>query len=122
VAGQRAEFGGALSTSNGRTSLKVHRVVLSRQGHAGSWVSGRTIVPSGNAGSFQLNDNWPAGVLLPSPLTGLTTNNTRFINLNGHSALTGSQLLLIRAIGFIITDPSISQPVMRARSVAELNQ
>lgn len=122
AAGQRVDFGGALSTSKGTTTLTVHRVVLRRQGQAGSWVPGSTVVQSGNAGSFQLNDNWTAGVLLPSPLTVLTTNNTRFINLSGLSALTGSQPIPIRAVGFILIDPFTSQPVLVARSVEELNQ
>jgi hypothetical protein len=79
-------------------------------------------VQSGNAGSFQLNDNWTAGVLLPSPLTVLTTDNTKFINLSGLSALTGSQPIAIRTVGFILIDPSTSQPELVARSVEELNQ
>ena len=61
-------------------------------------------------------------MLLPSPLTVFTTNNTRFINLSGPSALMGSQPIPIRAVGFILIDPSTSQPVLVARSVEELNQ
>jgi Domain of unknown function (DUF5666)/Domain of unknown function (DUF4382) len=120
AAGQVVGIGGALTTTNGVSTLTVHRVVLRRQGQEGTWVAGSTVVQNGNAGSFQLNDDWTAGVLLPSPLTVLTTNGTLFINLNGLSALTGTQALSIRVVGFILMDPSTNQPVMVARSVEQL--
>lgn len=120
AAGQVVDVGGSLTTTNGVSTLTVHRVVLRRQGQAGTWVPGSTVVQAGNAGSFQLNDNWTAGVLLPSPLTVLTTNSTNFINLSGLSGLSGSQALPIRVVGFILIDPATSQPVMVARSVEEL--
>ena len=120
AAGQVVDVGGSVTTTNGVSTLTVHRVVLRRQGQAGTWVPGSTVVQSGNAGSFQLNDNWTAGVLLPSPLTVLTTNATIFINLDGLSGLSGSQALPIRVVGFILIDPATNQPVMVARSVEEL--
>ncbi|MFZ0978530.1 MAG: DUF4382 domain-containing protein [Candidatus Acidiferrales bacterium] len=120
AAGQVVDVGGSVTTTNGVSTLTVHRVILRRQGQAGTWVPGSTVVQSGNAGSFQLNDNWTAGVLLPSPLTVLTTNATIFVNLDGLSGLSGSQALPIRVVGFIIIDPATNQPVMVARSVEEL--
>src|SRR5271170_8007486 len=74
TAGQSVGVGGKLVTANGVSTLTVHRVVLRRQGQAGSLVTGQTIVQSGNSGSFELSDQWTAGVLLPSPLMVLTTN------------------------------------------------
>lgn len=121
AAGQSVAVGGKLTTTNGVSTLTVHRVVLRRQGQAGTWVPGSTVVQNGNAGSFQLIDNWTAGVLLPSPLTVLTTNGTTFINLSGLSALSGTQPIPIRVVGFILIDPSTSQPVMVARTVEEIN-
>ncbi|MGC2334094.1 MAG: DUF4382 domain-containing protein [Candidatus Acidiferrales bacterium] len=120
AAGQVVDVGGSVTTTNGVSTLTVHRVVLRRQGQEGTWVPGSTTVQSGNAGSFQLNDDWTAGVLLPNPLTVLTTNSTNFINLSGLSGLSGSQALPIRVVGFILIDPATSQPVMVARSVEEL--
>ena len=120
AAGQVVDVGGAVTTTNGVSTLTVHRVILRRQGQEGTWVPGSTVVQNNNAGSFQLNDDWTAGVLLPSPLTVLTTNATNFINLSGLSALSGSQALPIRVVGFILIDPATSQPVMVARSVEEL--
>jgi hypothetical protein len=79
------------------------------------------VVQSGNAGSFQINDQWTAGILLPSPLTVLTTNGTRFINLSGLSGLTGMQAIQLRVVGFILVNPSTSAPVMVARAVEQVN-
>jgi hypothetical protein len=120
AAGQRVGIGGALTTTNGSDTLTVHRVVLKRQGQAGTWVPGSTMVQNGNAGSFQLNDNWTAGVLLPNPLTVLTTNDTNFINLSGLSALQGTSAISIRVVGFVIVNQATGQPVLLARSVEQL--
>ena len=82
---------------------------------------GSTVVQSGNAGSFQLNDQWTAGVLLPQPLTVLTTNDTNFINLSGLSAINGTNPISLRVVGFILVDSANNnQPVMVARSVEQL--
>jgi hypothetical protein len=120
TAGQVVDLGGSVTTTNGVSTLTVHRVVLRRQGQEGTWVPGSTVVQSGNSGSFQLNDNWTAGVLLPSPLTVLTTSATNFVNLSGLSGLSGSQPISIGVVGFILIDPATNQPVMVARSVWEL--
>jgi hypothetical protein len=120
AAGQSVGVGGKLVTTNGVASLTVHRVVLRRQGQAGSLVTGQTVVQSGNSGSFELSDQWTAGVLLPQPLTVLTTNSTNFINLSGLSALTGATAIPLRVVGFILIDPATGTPVMVARSVEQL--
>jgi hypothetical protein len=118
--GQSVGVGGKLTTTNGVASLTVHRVVLRRQGQAGGLVPGQTEVQNNNQGSFELTDNWTAGVLLPSPLTVLTTNNTNFINLSGLAGLTGNQVVPLRVVGFILINPASGLPVMVARSVEEL--
>lgn len=120
--GQRVDVGGKLDTSTNPPTLVPHRVVLRRQGQFGAWVVGSTVVQSGNLGSFQLNDQSTAGVLLPNPLTILTTNETIFINLSGLSALSGSNPVPIRVVGFVLVDSQTNQPVMVARSVEELTQ
>jgi hypothetical protein len=121
AAGQRVGIGGLVTTTNGATTLTVHRVVLKRQGQAGTWVPGSTMIQNNNAGTFQLNDKWTAGVLLPQPLTVMTTNDTNFINLTGLSALQGSTALPIRIVGFILINQSTGQAVMVARSVEQLS-
>ena len=120
VPGQSVGIGGKLTTTNGVSTLTVHRVVLRRQGQAGTWVPGSTAVQSGNAGSFQLTDNWTDGVLLPAPLPVLTTNATNFVGLGGLSALTGTTALPIRVVGFILYNSATGSTVMVARSVEEL--
>ena len=119
AAGQRVGIGGMTTTNDGATTLTVHRVVLRRQGQAGT-LAGDVVIQSGNAGSFQLNDDWTAGILLPQPLTVLTTNNTNFINLSGLSALQGQTGMSLRVVGFILIDPQTSQPVLVACSVEQL--
>lgn len=118
--GQSVAVGGALVTTNGTSTLTPHRIVLRRQGQQGPWVPGSTVVQSGNAGSFQFTDNWTAGVLLPNPLTVLTTKATNFINLTGLSALSGTQTIPLRIVGFVLYDSTLNQPVMVARSVEQI--
>jgi len=122
AAGQRVGVGGTLDTSSGTPQLTVSRVVLRRQGQRGT-LAGNVVVNNGNNGSFQLTDNWTAGVLLPAPLTVLTTNDTVFINLSGLSALQGAATTTpLRVVGFVIVDPGMSPaaPVLVARSVEQL--
>ncbi len=121
AAGQRVGVGG-MYNQGGSPELTVHRVVLRRQGQAGT-LAGNVVVNNGNNGSFQLTDNWTAGVLLPAPLTVMTTNDTNFINLSGLSALQGAPTTTrLRVVGFVILDSQLTPPapVLVARSVQEL--
>jgi Domain of unknown function (DUF4382)/Domain of unknown function (DUF5666) len=118
--GQRVDVGGKLDTSVTPATLTPHRIVLRRQGQFGTWVVGSTNIQSGDLGTFQLNDQSTAGVLLPNPITVYTTNETLFINLSGLSALSGSSSIPIRVVGFVLVNPATNQPVMVARSVEEL--
>jgi hypothetical protein len=125
AAGQHVAVGGALNTVGGVTTLIPHRVVLERQGQSGAWVPGSTIIATGNNGSFQLTDESTAGVLLPAPLTVLTTSNTRFINLSGLSALSGMTAIPLRVVGLVLIDSNDPYthgraPVMVARFVEQM--
>ena len=120
--GQRVDVGGKIDTSSQPPTLTPDRVVLRRQGQFGAWVVGSTMVQSGNAGSFQLTDDSTAGVLLPNPLTVLTTNDTTFINLSGLGGLSGMSPIPIRVVGFILVNSQTNQPAMVARSVERLTQ
>ncbi len=115
--GQRLAIGGALSGSGTSQTLTVHRVTLERQGQEGSWVAGSTQIESGNTGSFQINDKYLAGVLLPQPLTVISTQFTNYINLSGLSALVGAGPFDLRVVGFILVDQQTGQQEMVARSV-----
>jgi hypothetical protein len=102
--GQRVAVGGVLNTVSGVTNLIPHRIILARQGQAGKSVAASTMVTAGNNGSFQLTDNLTDSILLPAPLTVLTTSGTRFINLSGLSALSGATQIPVRVVGLILID------------------
>ena len=122
LAGQRVLFGGKLDTTSSPPSVVVHRVILERQGQRGDWVPGSTNIQNGNNGTFSLNDNYLAGVLLPQPLTVMSTSFTNYVNLTGLSALTGNQPIHLRVVGFILINPAANNtPVMVARRVEALN-
>lgn len=118
--GQRLGIGGALSGSGASQTLTVDRVTLERQGQEGAWVAGSTQIQSGNAGSFQINDNYLAGVLLPQPLTIISTQFTNYINLSGLSALSGAGPFNLRVVGFILVNQQTGQQEMVARKVVLL--
>jgi hypothetical protein len=125
AAGQHVAVGGVLNTIGGVTTLLPHRVVLERQGQSGAWVPASTIIATGNNGSFQLTDNSTAGVLLPTPLTVLTTSNTTFINLSGLPALSGTAAIPLRVVGLVLIDSNDPYthgrgPVMVARFVEQI--
>jgi hypothetical protein len=60
-------------------------------------------------------------VLLPHPLTIISTNFTNFINLSGLSDLSGSQPIPLRIVGFILIDPASNSPVMVARTIEKMS-
>lgn len=119
--GQRLGIGGALSGSGSSETLTIHRVTLERQGQEGTWVTGSTQIQNGNSGSFQINDNYLAGVLLPQPLTVISTQFTNYLNLNGLSVLSGAGPFDLRVVGFILVDQQTNQQELVARSVELLN-
>jgi hypothetical protein len=126
AAGQHVEIGGVLQTVSGVTTLIPHRVILARQGQSGAWVTNSTRIATGNSGTFQLTDNSTAGVLLPNPLTVISTNNTNYIGLSGLSALSGSTAIPLRVVGFVLIDAAdpytnARGPVLLARSVEEIS-
>lgn len=119
--GQRIGLGGSLTGSGSSQTLTVHRVVLERQGQEGSWVAGSTQIQSGNDGTFQINDNYLAGILLPQPLTVVSTQFTNYVNLSGLSALSGAGPFNLRVVGFILVNQQTNQQEFVARRVELLN-
>jgi|SRR5579875_1155282 len=119
--GQRLGLGGSLSGTGASQTLTVHRVILGRQGQEGGWVPGSTQIQSGNSGTFQINDNYLAGVLLPQPLTVISTQFTNYVNLSGLSALSGTGPFNLRIVGFILVNQQTNQQEMVARRVELLN-
>jgi hypothetical protein len=125
AAGQHVAVGGVLNTVSGVTTLIPHRVILMRQGQSGTWVPASTMITTGNNGSFQLTDNSTGGVLLPAPLTVLTTGNTMFINLSGLQGLSGTTSIPLRVVGLVLIDSNDPythgrSPVMVARFIEQI--
>ncbi|MGH9573947.1 MAG: DUF4382 domain-containing protein [Candidatus Acidiferrales bacterium] len=118
AAGQRVDVGGKVVTANGTTTLTPHRVVLRRQGQEGSLHPNSVVIQSGNVGSFGLDDNGTAGVLLPSPLTVMTTNQTIFAGVSGLSGLTGT--VPLRVVGYVLVNSQTGKAVLVATAVEEL--
>lgn len=119
--GQRLGIGGKLSGSGATQSLTIHRVTLERQGQEGSWIPGSTQIQGGNSGSFQISDNYLAGVLLPQPLTVISTTFTNYVNLAGLSALSGTGPFNLRVVGFVLVDQQTGQQELVARRVELLS-
>lgn len=116
--GQNIDIGGKVTTTNGTSTFTVHRVVLRRQGQEGTLHAGSVIIQSGNVGSFGLDDNSTAGVLLPTPLSVMTTNQTNFIGVSGLSGLTGT--VPLRVVGYVLVNSVTGSTVLVATSVEEL--
>jgi hypothetical protein len=110
-----------LSGSGSSQTLTIHRITLERQGQEGAWITGSTQIQNGNTGSFQISDNYLAGVLLPQPLTVISTPFTNYINLSGLSALSGAGPFNLRVVGFILVDQQTNQQELVARSVELLS-
>jgi hypothetical protein len=122
AAGQHVDIGGKLVTTNGTSTLTVHRVVLRRQGQEGTFNTGSVVIQSGNVGSFTVNDKWTAGILLPQPLTIMTTNQTNFINVNGLSGLSKATTALpLRVVGYVLVNSQTGGAILVANSVEELS-
>jgi uncharacterized protein DUF4382 len=120
TAGQHVDIGGKIVTSNGSTTLTVHRVVLRRQGQEGTLTANSVSIQSGNVGTFTFTDNATAGVLLPSPMTVMTTNQTNFIGVSGLSGLSTAGTVPLRIVGYVLIDPQTKAPVLIANAVEEL--
>ncbi len=118
LAGQHIDIAGKVTTTNGVSTFTVHRVVLRRQGQEGSLHANSVVIQSGNAGSFGLDDNGTAGVLLPAPLTVMTTNQTIFIGVSGLSGLTGT--VPLRVVGYVLVNSQTGNAVLVATAVEEL--
>jgi hypothetical protein len=119
--GQRVDVGGKTVVTNGLTTLTVHRVVLRRQGQEGNLTNGSVVITSGNVGSFTITDNWTAGILLPQPLTIMTTNQTNFVGVSGLSGLSTAGSVPLRVVGFVLVNSQTGKAVLVAGSVEELS-
>lgn len=117
VVGQRIAIGGALDNSTSPATFVPARIRLMRQGVAGDLVSGSVVITSGNAGSFQVQNNGLLGYVLGSPLTVKTSQGTRFRDVNGLAGLQAAGTAKLAVRGLVLEDPTTGQPTMYAHWV-----
>ncbi len=115
--GQHVSVGGPASGAANASAVTVKRVVLRDWGFNTTVVAG-----SENAanGTFQVQINGFAGLLVPQTVTVYTAGKTQFRNgLSGVGDLTGGEN--VRVVGLLIKSPIDGSTVLAARYVDELN-
>ncbi|MGD0567691.1 MAG: DUF4382 domain-containing protein [Candidatus Sulfotelmatobacter sp.] len=116
IVGQRIFIGGSYSSS----VFTPQMVSLRFQGVYGTLTQGSVNIVSGNAGSFQLQNNALIGYSLGgAPLTVATGNGTLFVNTTGLSALQSGGAIPLVTGGLLFVDPITSTPLMAAAVVAD---
>ena len=117
VVGQRIAIGGALNTNTNPATFVPSAIMLQRQGVDGTLVANSVTTTSGNAGSFQIQNNGLLGYALGAPLTVKTSQMTRFINVNGLAGLQSAGTARLEVRGLILKDQSTGNPTMYAQWV-----
>ena len=113
IAGQHVAVGGSISGASNAQALSVNRVTLRHSGLNGTLVPGS--IDLGN-GSFQMQVNGFAGVLIPQAVTVYCGPGTSFrFGLNGMGDITDTTDL--RVVGLLLKDPSTGNPILLARFV-----
>ena len=118
VAGQRIFVGGSWSSST--TTFTPDLISLRRQGVVGLLVPSSVAVNSGNAGSFQLQNNGLLGWIAQGPFTVNTNNATLFFNVSGLSGLSNAGTTPIAVGGLVLKNPTSGLPEVYAHRVIEL--
>lgn len=116
VPGQHVAIGGPASGASNAQAVTCHRVTLRHWGYNG------TIVPGSISmnGSFQMNVDGFAGLLVPGTVTVYVGGPTQYRDgLTGMSDLTSSAH--IRVVGVLLKDQSSGQLVLLAHYVDALN-
>jgi len=115
--GQHVTVGGPLSGAANGSALSVKRVVLRNWGFNGTLVAN-----SVSNGTFQINVNGFAGLLIPNqPVTVYTGPGTRF--RSGFSSISDvSSATNVRVVGLLIKDPTSGNSVILARYVDDMDK
>ncbi len=114
--GQHVTVGGTLAGASDANALSVKRVVLRDWGFNG------TLVPNSiSNGTFQMNVNGFAGLLIPNqPITVYTGAGTKF--RSGFNAIGDiSAAVKIRVVGLLIKDPTSGNSVLLARYIDDMD-
>ena len=115
--GQEVSIGGPATGASNPNAVTTKRVVLHHWGYNGTVVPG-----SFNAtnGTFQMNVNGFAGLLIPQTVTVYCFGNTTFRDgLTSASAVPAQ--INVRVVGLLLKDPVSGQPVLLAHYVDALN-
>jgi hypothetical protein len=117
LAGQRVAIGGPATGATNPQDVTVKRVVLRSRGYDATVVPGS--VNSTN-GTFQIQVNDFAGLLIPETVTVYTDNNTTFRDtITALSDVTSGEN--VRVVGLFLKDPSSGNAILLARYVDALN-
>jgi hypothetical protein len=117
LAGQAVAIGGPASGATNAQAVSVKRVVLRHWGYNGTVVAGSL---NSAAGTFQMQVNGFAGLLIPQTVTVYVSSVTAYRDgLTAFSSVTASTN--VRVVGLLIKDPTSGNTVLLARYVDLLN-
>lgn len=117
LAGQSVAVGGSAGGAANGQAVSVNRVVLRHWGFNGTVVPGSI---NSSTGTFQMQVNGFAGVLIPETVTVYVAGGTGYRNgFTGFGSVTASAS--VRVVGLLLKDPTSGDAVLLARYVDELN-
>lgn len=113
--GQHVAVGGPATGATNETSLSVKRVMLRDWGFNG------TVVPGSESnGTFQMQVNGFAGVLIPQTVTVYIAGNCEFRDgFSGMSSVTDNAN--VRVVGLLLKDPTSGNPILVGHYVDDLD-
>lgn len=115
IPGQHISVGGPASGATNASAVTVKRVVLRHWGFNGTVVANSA---NSTNGTFQMQINGFAGLLVPQVVTVYTGARTDFRDgLTGLSDVTGN----VRVVGLLLKDPVTGNPVLLAHYVDALD-
>jgi hypothetical protein len=117
VAGQNVAVGGPASGATNANAVTVNRVVLRHWGFNGTVVANSV---DSAKGTFQMQINGFAGVLIPETVTVYVAGGTQFRDgLSGFGDISGSAN--VRVVGLLLKDPTSGQVVLLAHYVDSID-
>ena len=117
VAGQDVIVGGTAANAANESEVTVNQVTLRHWGYNGTIVAGSE---DAGAGTFQLQVNGFAGVVIPNPITVYLGSNTDYrYGLAAFGDLLDNAS--IRVVGLLIVNPSNGNTVLLARHIDGLD-
>ena len=117
VAGQHVSIGGPASGAANASAVTTNRVVLKHWGFNGTVVAGSV---NASQGTFQMNINGFAGVLVPTPVTVYVGDHCGYrYGFGQFTDITGGAN--VRVVGLLLKNPTSGQLVLLARYVDSMS-